>query len=664
MNNISTPNYRPDIDGLRAIAVLSVIVYHLHPTALTGGFTGVDIFFVISGFLITQNIMSDLRKKQFSFLNFYHRRVKRIIPAMLVVVLVSVLIAQSIMRPADAELVAESGVWSLLSLANVYFWLFQDTSYFAAASSELPLLHLWSLGVEEQFYLIWPICLVLLFRFTTKTPLLIIICLFICFSIALGELLFSDMPSFVYYMLPARAGELLLGALLAIGLLHIPTKNTGKAIPYLACISGVVMMAYSIIGISEYHSFPGVNALYPSLGCALIIFAGHFHQGHATRWLTFKPMVGVGLMSYSAYLWHWPVIAFYRYGHADLTLLASMGLSVVILFLAWLSYRFVETPCRQAKGSVLRIFLTQLILPTAAIGALCLLAMKLDGFGFRWYSTSYIAQYTQLKADYKPAYEYNYICQRESFIPSDLTDSQCIIGHSNNENVDVLLMGDSNAAHYAGVIGEFAADQGFAFRNIQLASCPPVDGTVKPFLFAKRVDQCQKSKDMLFASLDSYSTLIISANWSFYQARSAQFFERFSQTIERLSSRHKKIILLGKVPIFSQYDRLCGEKSLSYPGKKCQFSPELMTAKVQVANTFLENLSHQFDNVEYIDFNNALCKKGQCSVYDQHNKSLYFDQEHLSISGSWQLGKNIVSTTGTPQAFRDIDRNSIQNNEH
>jgi peptidoglycan/LPS O-acetylase OafA/YrhL len=157
-------NYRSDIDGLRAIAVLSVILFHINAKLIPGGFVGVDIFFVISGYLITLHILRDLKKDKFSIVEFYQRRVKRIAPAMLAVVLVSTVLAQLILRPSDAEKVAESGLWSLLSMANVYFWLFQDTSYFAAASNEILLLHLWSLGVEEQFYIFWPLILLATYR--------------------------------------------------------------------------------------------------------------------------------------------------------------------------------------------------------------------------------------------------------------------------------------------------------------------------------------------------------------------------------------------------------------------------------------------------------------------------------------------------------------------
>ena len=198
--------YRPDIDGLRAVAVLSVILFHIDKRLIPGGFVGVDIFFVISGFLISLHILQEIEAGKFSIVEFYRRRIKRIAPPMLVVVLITIIAAQFLMIPEDAERAADSALWSLVSLANVYFWWHQDTSYFSAASSELPLLHLWSLGVEEQFYIIWPIVLFLLYRKLHSKLFVVFTGLIAIASYAAGQYWFVSDSSFVYYMLPTRAG--------------------------------------------------------------------------------------------------------------------------------------------------------------------------------------------------------------------------------------------------------------------------------------------------------------------------------------------------------------------------------------------------------------------------------------------------------------------------
>lgn len=259
-------SYRPDIDGLRAVAVLSVILFHIDKTLLPGGFVGVDIFFVISGYLISLHIFRDLSRQRFSIIEFYRRRIKRIMPAMLAVVLVVVALSQVILRPADAEGVAESGLWSLLSMANVYFWLSEDTSYFAAASSQKPLLHLWSLGIEEQFYLFWPLILLLTHRVGHGRHFFALFSVLALASFCAGEYWFSQAPSFVYYMLPTRAGELLTGALLAHLIMHRGSIRVPAVAVFLLGLTGLVLVSGSLFLLSEHAVFPGLRALPPPWG--------------------------------------------------------------------------------------------------------------------------------------------------------------------------------------------------------------------------------------------------------------------------------------------------------------------------------------------------------------------------------------------------------------
>ncbi len=245
-SNIKKTNYRPDIDGLRAVAVLSVILFHIDKNLLPGGFVGVDIFFVISGYLISLHIFQELEAGQFSIVEFYRRRIKRIAPPMLLVVFLTLVIAQFILIPEDAERVAESTLWSLLSLANVYFWLYQDTSYFAAASSELPLLHLWSLGVEEQFYILWPLLLMLVYRKLSPKALMLLVASTALASFMFGQLGYAHAPSFVYYMLPTRAGELLIGAAIAFATLNGIERRLPEKATQLISLTGLSLVIASL----------------------------------------------------------------------------------------------------------------------------------------------------------------------------------------------------------------------------------------------------------------------------------------------------------------------------------------------------------------------------------------------------------------------------------
>jgi peptidoglycan/LPS O-acetylase OafA/YrhL len=377
-----SPNYRPDIDGLRALAVLSVVLFHINETLLPGGFVGVDVFFVISGYLITFNIASDIEAGRFTILDFYRRRVKRIAPAMLVCVGIVILMVQILTIPEDAERAAESAIWSLASLANVYFWLFQDQSYFAQDSRELPFLHLWSLGVEEQFYLAWPLLVMLLLPRVRQKSLLVTLGCAAILSYASGQIVFKWSPSFAYYMIPCRAGELLAGAILGIAAARGAPLKLSRAQAQFVGLAGLALVVGSFFALSEDDVFPGLRAIPPTLGCVMLIAVGQNDCG-VSKALSVAPLVWIGLVSYSAYLWHWPLLAFLRYGFGQVGPAGAVAVFILTFLLAGLSYRFVEQPARHARCGPWKVLFGYLALPAAAIGAFCLFLMATDAARFR-----------------------------------------------------------------------------------------------------------------------------------------------------------------------------------------------------------------------------------------------------------------------------------------
>ncbi|HWN84944.1 MAG TPA: acyltransferase, partial [Vicinamibacterales bacterium] len=302
------------------MAVLAVVIYHARASLLPGGFVGVDVFFVISGFLISGIVFTRIDRGLFSLLDFYRRRVQRIAPAMFVVVAATLAAAYWLLLPRDAADTARSAVFSVASLANVYFWLYRDQGYFAADSRELPLLHLWSLGVEEQFYMVWPLVLLAIGRAWRTRAFLAWSAVAAVASFVLGDLLFAWDPSFVYYLMPTRAGELLVGALVSALLLGGRANIAPERRSWIG-LAGAVAIGTSLFLYNDATIFPGVRALVPTLGTAALLFAGSQpHGGPVTRLLASKPFVAIGLISYSVYLWHWPLMAIYRYGYGELTL--------------------------------------------------------------------------------------------------------------------------------------------------------------------------------------------------------------------------------------------------------------------------------------------------------------------------------------------------------
>lgn len=651
---IQTSKYRPDIDGLRAIAVLSVIVFHINKSLLPGGFVGVDIFFVISGFLITSNILQEIKRGHFSIIEFYRRRVKRIAPAMLVVVFVTLFIAQLVMLPDDTKTTAKSAVWSLASLANVYFWLYQDTSYFAVSSQQQPLLHLWSLGVEEQFYILWPLLLLLVYRPGREKLLFLAALVVASISFLLGNLLFERDPSFVYYMLPTRAGELLLGALVAIAVLKGAEHKLPSIMIAPAAAVGALLLAGSLIFLSEDNQFPGLFAVPPTLGVALLIFAGHCRDNWISRLLTLKPLIWIGLISYSAYLWHWPLLAFFRYGYGDVGVLAGVALFSLTILLAWLTYLYVEQPMRRSTESAVQVFVRQFAAPAAIVFVMAWGAVYADRLWPNLFKNEYRRQLADLRDQTRPAYQFDYVCQRQKITVKDTLDEHCKLGDDSGSGPLALLWGDSNAAHYIGMIGTFARASGVRFRNLEIGSCPPIVGDPKPFVDAHRVSDCRESLDAMRPIINESQVVIISASWLSYQAKSAKFLETFFDTAREMAGRGKLVILIGKAPEMVGFDRLCREKALSFPFLDCPTINLPLSPDVANINEKLHQFAQRTANVQYFDATHYLCPDGICSTHGRDGEPLYYDQSHLSMSASWKLGDEILMMDGVPVVFKLI----------
>ncbi|HPE49322.1 MAG TPA: acyltransferase family protein [Hyphomonas sp.] len=355
-------NYRPDIDGIRAIAVLAVILYHFGVAGFSGGFVGVDVFFVISGYLITRLIVGEVTGTgRFDFGNFYLRRARRLFPALFVVLACCFVASYFRFSPDEFRRFSGALVHAIASLSNFYFW--SESGYFDADAVLKPLLHTWSLAVEEQFYLFWPAMIALSFRFGRKfgAPAIILAVSLLSFygnhvfhngQVGLIDRFlpslaprFQDGAATIFYLTPFRVFEFGIGAIV----LWAPqTDARHNWLREILLVAGLVLVAVSVTTYSDAIVFPYYNALMPCLGTALLIYAG---QARYAGWLLRNPVsVGIGLISYSAYLIHWPLWVFYSYGRLDaVTPLGKVALVVVTLVLAVLMYRFVETPFRRPR---------------------------------------------------------------------------------------------------------------------------------------------------------------------------------------------------------------------------------------------------------------------------------------------------------------------------
>lgn len=339
--------YRPEIDGLRSVAVLPVILFHGGLELFSGGFVGVDVFFVISGYLISTIILSEIREDHFSLLRFYVRRARRILPALVLVVLVTIPFAWVWMLPTQFKDFAQSIAAVGLFSSNFLFWI--ESSYFAPAAEEKPLLHTWSLAVEEQYYIFFPLLLLLLRRVREQALAVVLICLLIL-SLGASEVMWRTAPDANFYLLPTRAWELLAGSLCAMLVLH-----RGARANHALSLAGLALIAWAIFAFDAATPFPSLYALVPVAGTCLIILYGA--RGSAAAWaLSLRAPVAIGLISYSAYLWHQPLFALARLqgGHTPPQAL-MMALALTSLGLAWLSWKFVEQPFRRGAMGEWRV---------------------------------------------------------------------------------------------------------------------------------------------------------------------------------------------------------------------------------------------------------------------------------------------------------------------
>jgi len=350
---MSALKWRSDIDGLRAVSVLAVILYHYQMLPfLSGGFVGVDVFFVISGYLITSIIVREVAEERFSFLDFYDRRVRRILPATLATVFLTLLAGYFILLPGSYAVLGETSAYAALGLANFYFlW---NTDYFDAAAEMQPLLHMWSLAVEEQFYLFWPILILLVHKCFARSaralPLFLLTAVLAGFAMAIWVV--SNDSKTGFYMIHARAWELALG-----GLLVYAPVITRRVVADLASAIGMALVLGSMFLLNTKMAFPGWNALYPCLGAALILWPKAANTWVA-RGLSIAPMVFIGKISFSLYLVHWPLLVLYRhYGTGKMPGLSeALILTVLCFVIAYLCWRFVEQPFRQPRhGRVLNV---------------------------------------------------------------------------------------------------------------------------------------------------------------------------------------------------------------------------------------------------------------------------------------------------------------------
>lgn len=457
--------YRADIDGLRALAVLPVLFFHARIPGFAGGFTGVDIFFVISGYLITGVLRDDLDGARFSLVSFYERRVRRIIPAMAVMLGASLVAALWLDLPGELVSFADSLAATGMFASNIHFW--RETGYFDPGGHTKPLLHTWSLAVEEQFYIVFPLLLVALTRWWRPHRATILLALAVL-SFAFSVWGVAHMPTATFYLLPTRGWELLLGALLALD--AVPPIRSRVARELCSAL-GVLSIAAGVIALDARSPFPGVHAMLPCLGAAGVIVGGRIPGGRLSAIIGSRPLVAVGLVSYSLYLWHWPLLVFARAVSPDgLSITMRLTILAIAGVIAWGSWRFVERPFRGTQGIGSRRHMFAL----AAVATFLIVAAGIGGHRAEGWPgrlparVRALAAFSQRSDD--PAFERCFAWLKNAVPP----EHACSYGASTAPTV--ALWSDSHGAPLVPVLGEALARRGEAVRFLGKAGCPPIFG--------------------------------------------------------------------------------------------------------------------------------------------------------------------------------------------
>ncbi|MDB4240873.1 acyltransferase [Yoonia sp.] len=628
--------YRPDIDGLRAIAVLAVILYHADATLVPGGYLGVDLFFVISGYLITALLARDLEATgRVSLGSFYERRARRILPALLVVVIATLPFAAMWMLPSR---LAEYWV-SILTVmgfsSNLLFWF--RTGYFMPAGEQEPLLHTWSLSVEEQFYLFFPLLLWFLWRYGRRARFVALAALFIA-SLILTNWLVGRAPSANFYLLPSRAWELLAGALLALSPLSLGALSS-RIWREIGAATGLVLIFISLFLLDESIAMPSFWALIPVCGAVLVIAVS---DGTWTGRLLGSPVPrAIGLISYSAYLWHWPLFVFarLRFGEA-LTQSVIVPLVLATLGLATLSYFFVERPLRR-RGPGSPVNLRTFALVTGAVVILLPLATAVLPLLPRGSLTGLTA--VEIEAKVATNYGLSEVCEGAFTL-----DPVC----RTSDTPEVLIWGDSFAMHLVPAI-KVGASHGLI--QMTKSVCIPAVGisVMTPEYPAAWAEGCIAFNDAVLdwlATQESIDTVVVSSPFGLvfndvYQRGGAiaaaprpdLVADALSATAQRIQAMGKAFVIVSPPPVTGEDLGQCLVQAAlaQRPTDACDFPVDGIHRLSRLVLDFLDDLS---EDVPVVSLVPLICPEAEC-ITRQGDTFIYRDQGHLSIEGSALIGR-------------------------
>ena len=667
MSTLHNPalGYRPEIDGLRTLAVLPVILFHAGFQAFAGGFVGVDVFFVISGYLITSIIVSEMQAGSFSVVNFYERRARRILPSLFVVMLTCLPLAWLWLNPLDFKFFAKSLIAVPTFSSNILFW--RESGYFDVVSELKPLLHTWTLAVEEQYYLFFPLLLMAAWRLG-RTWVLTLLAIIALASLALAQHGADSQSSAAFYLLSSRAWELLTGSFIAFYFNWRPRHAHGAgALKQFATLLGVALIGYGIFAFDSTTPFPGWHALVPTLGAALIILFANADT-LVGKVLSTRPFVLIGLISYSAYLWHQPIFAFARDGNLlEPSPAAMLGLAGLSLVLAWLNWRFVEQFFRR-KSAINR----RQVFTAGALGSLLFIGLGLAGYANNGFANRFDVTpqalesftYTQIRVPCDTHYN-----------GDGWSIDFCRFGAARADvTPDVAVFGDSHAEVLLPAFDASAKALGKTVVHIGLAGCPPLLGIdVARGNYEPGVCPALAQREYNYVKANGIKKVILISRWTLYtegdynkplkanyflvsaahneltRDTSRQLFEQgLAQTVAAYRALGTQLIIVEQVP-----QQQVDPKNLYYRLARGTHEDEAHTlarvqelsvplAKHEQLQRFNRHLIEQDSGpgkATLLSLDGIFCRQQACLIGD--SLSYYMDYNHLNARGA-ELAVNAI----------------------
>jgi peptidoglycan/LPS O-acetylase OafA/YrhL len=618
--------YRPEIDGLRAIAVIPVILFHAGIQTFSGGYVGVDVFFVISGYLITSIILSELSAGHFSFIGFYERRARRILPALFFMMAVCLPFAWVWLLPHELKGFSQSLVAVTTYASNIYFWI--TTSYFEIAAELRPLLHTWSLAVEEQYYLLFPALLAIGVKLSRRGFIYSLILLALV-SLFLAHYLSEIRPSFAFYLLPTRIWELLVGTFLAFYFQSHPHLRINRLISELGSLIGICLLIFAMLVFDKQTLFPSLLALIPVFGAALIIIYAN-QETFVGKILASKVLVGLGLISYSLYLWHQPIFAFAKTLSLESSNLFHPIFLIALVFpLGYLSWRFIERPFRDKN-----LFTRKSIFTYSALASVFFIAIGLAGQytnGFLTRDQAAVLAYNEYNNEKEDIGRVGncFLGQEEG--PEKFT-STCFASNSKDS---ALIWGDSHAAALAFGLRTVYPN----LSQLTASGCPPILGEV-----IKTRPLCKKTNDYIADQIKRLqpSKVFLYSNWDAYGDQKPSV--NLLKTVEyiRSVSPFSQITLIGGTPQFKPSlptYMFLKNKNLVLNETLPTYLYEPLSAIDMQFKTFTDK-----NKIDFFSPMDVLCKEKVCKItatYEDKVMPIIWDYGHLTAAGSVLLAQQI-----------------------